>query len=143
MIQVTDRNVIGAIHMHHWLKPSQDEKPSGPVLDVMVESVVFYYPGTSEVVVDTQGGETYVLSIDNEDLASRIIKQGEVNLGMDHPVGTTRWIKYNEDGNSEESLSMSIGNGVWLTEDSKYVWFYDIEALWEVDVEISESQSGY
>ena len=141
MIQVTDREIIGSIHMNHWLKVSQTDNPYGPDLKSMLNSVVIYYPETREVVVDTPQGESYELYVDNEDLVTRILRQGEINLGMNHTPGTTRWISYVTGGGTKEALSMYIGNGIWLTEDSEHVWFYNIEALWEVDVEISQSQS--
>lgn len=141
MIQVTDPEIIGAIHMHHWLKPHNDSETIGPLLDEMLESVVIYYPDTSEVVVDTRDGETYTLLIENQDLRNRVIEKGETNLGMRYNLGACRWIQYNSVDEPQETLSMYVGNGRWLTENSEYVWFYDIESLWEVDVEISQSQS--
>lgn len=137
MIQVTDREIIGAIHMHHWLKPSQ----GGPLLNEMLDSVIMFYPETDELVVDTPGGESYEMDVSNQELKSRIISRGEVDSGMRFPLGSTRWIQYYDGEDSLESLAMYIGDGKWLTEGSEYVWFYNISNLWEVDVEISQSQS--
>lgn len=137
MIHVTDREIIGAIHMHHWLKPSQ----GGPLLSEMLESVVMFYPETNEVVVDTSTGETFEMVISNGELERRIITRGESDSGMRFPLGSVRWIQYYKNDNSVESLSMYTGDGKWLTEDSEYVWFFNIINLWEVDVEISQSQS--
>lgn len=137
MIQVTDRELLGSIHIHHWLKPQQEY--SGPLLEEMMGSVVMYYPDTSEVVVDTPTGESYVMCVDNADIVSKIIKRGEINLGFSYNVGTCRWIKYDHEDDVQEELSMYVGDGLWLTESSKYVWFYNIESLLEVDVEISQT----
>lgn len=141
MIQITNEELIGAIHMHHWLKPQYNPEVVGPLLDEMRQSVVIYYPDTSEVVVDTQDGETYTLLIENQDLRNRVIEKGETNIGMRYNLGACRWIQYNSVDGPQETLSIYVGDGRWLTENSEYVWFYDIESLWEVDVEISQSQS--
>lgn len=132
MIQVTDRDLIGALHMCYWM-PKQER---GPILDEMVESVVMFYPDTNEVTIETPSGEEYEFILDSDTVKKVAIHKGEIDYGLTQYPGTSRWIKFVDDEGEKEDFAMYIGEGKWLTEAGYYVWFFNIQETFEVNIEI-------